>query len=579
MVARRARVPVLAGADKNEGRGASFHRGLAIIAFLVLVVCVSVALASPATYYVDYVGGSDANDGLAKTTGGGHGAWQHVPGMKNATGVAAAYTMTAGDSIILKGGVTWPMNTTGCWQLPAGHGTAGNPVYFGVDQTWYTGGAWTRPILNGNGVSIGACQAITTNNFLFIAASYITIDNFEFTGGRAGSTSGCSGVDGVCDSYIFIYSGGNPTNTIIENTYMHGVTTANPNCSVSGCQPWVALYNATQAANYGNSLAIGNVIDGSDSGDYLADPSCTGVCESELSGIEGNWWELSENIVRYVDEGYDGVFNLVHDSLIEWIRASNNTSSGAHANGIQYDDAPYGCAVYDNVVRHTNPVNGVNARGVQTFGISNKHLTNCWVFGNDVYDTTVNNQFNVWYTSSDHSARGSQWVFNNTVAGGPEGAPNDAPGGASCVTAPWDLCWWDNNHVITNATSGPLASCTTNCTDGGHSIFQTLTAANGIGQGYFSSSTYAYSPGFLTSITVGAGANLASLCTTISATNAAAGTACLSDTTYGVSYNTSNHTATFPARTVVARIAPWSVGAYQVLTRLLAPLNLSLSAH
>jgi hypothetical protein len=51
------------------------------------------------------------------------------------------------------------------------------------------------------------------------------------------------------------------------------------------------------------------------------------------------------------------------------------------------------------------------------------------------------------------------------------------------------------------------------------------------------------------------------------------------DTTYAVGYNQTNHTAIIPARTPMTRITPWSSGAYQVSVQLLAPLNLSLSAH
>lgn len=57
--------------------------------------------ALPATYYVDFVGGSNANVGTSKAA-----PWKLAPGMP---GFAAwFYKHAAGDRFIFKGGVTWP---------------------------------------------------------------------------------------------------------------------------------------------------------------------------------------------------------------------------------------------------------------------------------------------------------------------------------------------------------------------------------------------------------------------------------------------------------------------------------------
>ena len=108
---------------------------------IILVLC---SLAHATTYYVSIGSGSDSAAGTAKGT-----AWAHAPGMQTFTG---SYTCAAGDQIILKGGETWP-NASFMWQIPT-CGTSGSPVYVGVDKTWFTGGSWTRPILNAGGTLI-----------------------------------------------------------------------------------------------------------------------------------------------------------------------------------------------------------------------------------------------------------------------------------------------------------------------------------------------------------------------------------------------------------------------------------------
>lgn len=55
-----------------------------------------------ATYYIDYVGGDDTNNGTTTGT-----PWQHCPGDANATDTAGAATFSAGDIIYFKKGVSY----------------------------------------------------------------------------------------------------------------------------------------------------------------------------------------------------------------------------------------------------------------------------------------------------------------------------------------------------------------------------------------------------------------------------------------------------------------------------------------
>lgn len=55
-----------------------------------------------ATYYVDFVGGKDSQQGTSATT-----AFQHCPGDRAAAGVCASTVLSPGDTVIFKGGVAY----------------------------------------------------------------------------------------------------------------------------------------------------------------------------------------------------------------------------------------------------------------------------------------------------------------------------------------------------------------------------------------------------------------------------------------------------------------------------------------
>lgn len=118
----------------------------------------SVNSAQAATYYIDYAGGNDTNTGLS--TGA---AWKHVPGDANATSNALAKekTLSPGDTIIFKGGVTY----YGKFHNYVG-GEAGSPITYDGNTagTWGTG----RAILSGGAVfaPVGATWSATTQSEL-----------------------------------------------------------------------------------------------------------------------------------------------------------------------------------------------------------------------------------------------------------------------------------------------------------------------------------------------------------------------------------------------------------------------------
>jgi len=165
---------------------------------------------------------------------------------------------------------------------------------------------------------------------------------------------------------------------------------------------------------------------------------------------------------------------------------------------------------------------------------------------------------------------GTCTIFNNTIEAGADASPPEGKpirGGSFNGSASPAAINLYNNHTISSAS--PMYT-TSDCTSGckvtqnpSPNLIQTKAKANA--QGYRLTQTFSFSPTAARNATVGTGVNETSLCMTISSLNAAAGTACQSDTTYGVIYDTTNHTLTGPARTPVARPSSgaWDAGAYQ----------------
>jgi hypothetical protein len=158
-------------------------------------------VAFSATHYIDYVRGSDSNDGTTKST-----PWKHCPGM---VGFVGTYTHAAGDQFIFKGGVTWPASVLSL-KISTG-GESGNPDYYGVDQTWHTGSSWTRPIFNGSNSVIGS--GADKNLIDLSYSNHVTIDNLEVTGLLiSGNTFGVASIGGWMPTASGI---------LIENCYIH----------------------------------------------------------------------------------------------------------------------------------------------------------------------------------------------------------------------------------------------------------------------------------------------------------------------------------------------------------------------
>ncbi len=506
-------------------------------------------------YYISKATGSDSNSGTAETTNGSIGPWAHLPSMPSCTANCASVvpnnpgTSHAGTGFILRGGDTWvasdfPMNTFN----PSG--TSTNPIYIGVDLTWYNstqcGSSWCRPIFTDEGTVLHPSTQV------LIWGSYVLFDDIELTGFATSGGSGGSIVQIAND------------HSQVERSYFHGWSHA-----VSGDQD-----NAFAISGGGGDVTTGScvhdtVIDGSD------------TSRDMVGGLQGTIPSAYNNIIRYVTNGIQGTGSNWHDNWVSYVLPCY---SGCHQNGVFNfgpDNSATSMFIYNNVISNL---------WVQGTGGSGGGL---WLSGNNANSATGYAFNNVLYGNvsgfsldlAGHNAvnYGTWYFFNNTMECGTDAAPstgvgtcgNDSGGTAGMTFVLYAM----NNHFIKGDTTAPLSCTYSTCTFTGQ-LTQTLTTAHS--QGYNETTgSFAFSPTSSGGSTVGAGTNKQSLCSTIAGLNAAAGTACQSDTGYACSYNTSNHTVTCPDRTGNARpgSAAWDIGAYQSESSLLPPNNLQSIAH
>ncbi|CAM5465463.1 hypothetical protein [Leifsonia shinshuensis] len=146
----------------------------ATLAVLGSLLISAPASATPTTYYVDSVGGSDTNAGTSSST-----AWKSL-GKVNATSLAA------GDHVLLKAGDTW----TDQYLDLTGSGTASAPIV--IDSY----GAGARPVIDFGGTAIGS-EAFGVR---ITDGSYWDVNGLEITSGEQSSAVERNGILVVGDS-------------------------------------------------------------------------------------------------------------------------------------------------------------------------------------------------------------------------------------------------------------------------------------------------------------------------------------------------------------------------------------------
>ena len=505
-------------------------RFVCLLMFTLLVSLVPAASASATIYYIAS-NGSDSNNGTSKTT-----PWAHAPGMTGCTAACASTTPADGDQFVLRAGDTWTSSSLP-WNWRWSGSSGNNIVVGGVDKTWFSGSTLARPTFDGAGSYPGAAAG---GFFLQLgSSSYVTVDNIEFKG-LNWSVSLCSNEN----AYIAKNGG---THVTIQHVYFHGWTHSVGICEGNDANAVFAPGSDT------TSVALQIVVDGSD------------TARDSFGGIYGGGiGEISQSYFAYLDNGLNGSCHLLHDNTFYNVGFMPYSNAVSHNNIAESNlDLPGGCIVYNNYVQGPfSTPGGVPIMQVPRAGDTSYAFNNIMVNGGAYGGTAL------WcgeYFSAGSSGGTCTW-FNNTIEGGSDSDPSQSLfriGSALSGTVPAAINEYNNHGITSGAVNAVSGECSRTCpVTQTTQIVQTLLAANG--QGYQMGQRFSFSPTSGGS-TIGVGTNESSLCATISMVDSAAGLACAQDTTYGVSYNSSNHTLSFPARTPLSRPSSgaWDVGAYQ----------------
>ena len=565
-------------------------------------------------YYVSAAGSDSAYDGTSETVSGTHGPFLHSPGMANCAGKCASATLSAGTGVIFRGGDAWHFGNSsatpyaGVVSNCADNGsnaaglclddinaTSGNPIYYGVDQTWYTGGSWARPILtadnplcnagtaNGTtcvswtdkygqpGYYVSSCpyQIGNTNNLVDVGFSkYINVDNFELTGLCMSHTNQPTN----SDDYVAYGSAQAPL--YFTNLYIHGAThlqfgayNADPSCHGVPlvCVNTSAFAGSVNNGSVGETVAF-NVVDFSDS-DPVGQWSCF-----------GGFYNVAYNVFNYTSDCLPNPLHLFHDNLVE------NFFENGHSNLLEDIGESAGVnAIYNNVFAHVEHYVS-SGGGVFLWPAPPTSGVNDYFFNNVAYDVGNLEYFNFGGTAGAN-ANGNYILFNNTWQSNTQQAiircaaytsgsvvetndhsiddQNPFQGGCSTYKGATNL--WQSN---TSAYGGTAT--------GGYANANTSPQFNK----YNASEAYAYSPALSTNSTVSAGTNEQSFCSALSAAAASdsalsdAASACKNPIREVCNYLTSTHSVSCqsqtPALTAAPTIAPrssgsaWNIGAYEL---------------
>ena len=342
-------------------------------------------------------------------------------------------------------------------------------------------------------------------------------------------------------------------------------STAGPFAATASDDNHVALGNGNGNPADNTNRLLFNVIDGADStfGNLCTNTVCIQTIGANSTGYGTMWsfgtcWDVEYNVFRHVSNGQCGDAFLVHDNLFEYF--FNPGFGGRHGN--VWEIAPSGSGnlctnllAYNNLMRNT--VEGV----LWWPQCPNYYIFNN-VWENSGHFTPDPNGMLLSPPGSSGSSVVAAYVYNNTFdstiafGGGPSNA--STPSWASGSVA-----YGQNNQI--------LQGCTTWATCFGTGSGNTITKTDNGGEVYtgvgYSLATDFYPPNG-TASTVGHGNNLTStFCSTVNGLNAAAGTACLSGTSKGVSEVSAwgGQMASYPAITVNPRPSSgaWDAGAYE----------------
>ena len=379
--------------------------------FFKSFLCVCVVLftftsyAYAAKYYVDYSNGSDANNGLSINS-----PFKHCPGDDNAIDITGSTNLSAGDTVIFKGGVQYNGRIDLDWS-----GSEGSVITYdgNTDGTWGTG----KAIIDGQ----------DTRNWGFYfgsARSYITIDNFEVrniahsdsANAHAGIGKGSSSVasnyitvqncyvhevgewnnDGVdkhtgCGIKIFygnncLIDSNEITKTGFQGVQLYGAVDCTvSNNTIHGYIIWGIDLAGEYRTPTGNTL-FGNTIydqwqydcksstpgDGEDgywTGDCASNPHTDGIFVRAGSGVNPEGTVIEKNLFynnKDFESHYDGTALIYLSGATNTIIRNNILINPHHLTPIRIEATGSGTEIYNNTIYSLRSISygiGINESG------------------------------------------------------------------------------------------------------------------------------------------------------------------------------------------------------------------------
>lgn len=185
----------------------------------LIILLLACTPAVSASYYVDFSGGSDSNAGTSTGV-----PWKHIKGMTGCTSTCNSATLTGGDTVYFKGGVTWTSSFP--WTLSGG---SSSTITYTTDQSWYSGASFSQPVFDYQGAGSGSTGMV-------VGASWTTLNDLQFVN--------CSIAQTANSDKCLVY-----TNT-------HDVVVTN---STFACECWITIYMPfSDGASHSNFTLTGN---------------------------------------------------------------------------------------------------------------------------------------------------------------------------------------------------------------------------------------------------------------------------------------------------------------------------------
>jgi hypothetical protein len=454
---------------------------LKIVVSVILVAGLQSGYAMAArTFYIDFATGSDTNNGTAKSS-----PWKRAPGMQGAAGVAASTKLQPGDQVIFKGGVTWD-HTAFQWNLSF-KGAAGQPIYLGVDQTWFAGSSWVRPIFNGDHVALAAGSSLVAIGDFATphVDNYVTLDNIEFKGLKAFANTWPANISHSCATYF-----------VMQNLYIHdweldrSVTTDDAHGGVIG--------------NYPSCRPTGTVISHS----VISNTEARDA--GRQNGIAVRSTDIEYSVIHDVQTAQ--LFGLIHDSEVYNV-SYPQLGRGVVGSNMGFDPTPY----HENVT-YVQGWDGVGLAETRPGMIYNNifhdiaagsgaiYPNGCpakpfYIFNNVVYNNFGNQAIQIEQYGGSGTC-GEYYIWNNTLQ--VPSSRNIGPIRQVGRGIPAKIVDMQNNHFIQD-NGGPLelnpSAATLVMSD---NVSQTNRAANN--QGYTAANKF--SPTEKNGATLNKGKNL-----------------------------------------------------------------------